>query len=791
MKRRSFLQMLAALFAAPVAAKAVGVDSVGPAIHLPKRRRDDMDLDIELLPTQEEFVFSKAKFPAFVGGFGCVRETTEIATPSGFACIADLSAGDEALSWNETVCEFQRAPTSGGFPKGKANLVRVVTTHGEFVASEHHRARVPSGSYAQVGELRVGDWLSAASQDPHQTSAVFDRIWSPLDDQNYWRIAASYLRGCEVSGRQCGQPLLMAIERALAFYALQDGAPSQRRATHSHRDQFDVRQRMHRYAHRSGQLALGGVDQTPAEFAEHIWQLIRDVSLFLSTRCGRQQDALFDRLARAFLEFVYAVCPIHALAGVDSFLAPTLAHMNATCRQDRRFAERCADHPIKQLFAREDSALVNSITKAAIIHMERLPNQEWFWDLHVAGNNNYLTRDGVIHHNSGKTEALVNRAIIGKLQYPSLDRGYFAPTWDLIKLIAWPRFEELCDKYQIKARLNQGDRILRFQTGGSIIFRSLEVPQRIIGFEIADADVDELDTLPPAKAKLAFQKVIARCRQRKPDGKPNTASVGTTPEGYRYVYEQWQQKASPMYQLYRAKTADNPMLPDDYVESLRETYPPNLLAAYLDGEFVNMTTGSVYPEFNRVLNGSHAVMQDGEPLHICVDFNVMNMTAIVCVIREEMPIAVAEHVRMRDTESMARYLADTYQNRSVSIYPDATGGQRQHANASTSDLAILGAKGFKLMVHGTNGPVRDRVNAVNAMILNAKGERRFKVNVERCPILTKNLETQAYTENGEPEKKSGTEGADHTNDALGYFINYKWPIVRRSFGVVGGIGFAT
>jgi hypothetical protein len=185
------------------------------------------------------------------------------------------------------------------------------------------------------------------------------------------------------------------------------------------------------------------------------------------------------------------------------------------------------------------------------------------------------------------------------------------------------------------------------------------------------------------------------------------------------------------------------------------------------------------------LNGSPAVLQAGEPVHIGIDFNVMNMTAVVLVVREGLPIAVAEHMRMRDTESMARHLAETYPNRSVSVYPDATGTQRQHANAGVSDIAILGAKGFRVCANGTNGLIRDRVNAVNAMILNAKGERRFKINVERCPVTTGNLEKQAYTENGEPDKKSDT---DHSCDALGYALNYKWPIVRPVTSL--NLGFA-
>src|SRR6266705_2555465 len=379
---------------------------------------------------------------------------------------------------------------------------------------------------------------------------------------------------------------------------------------------------------------------------------------------------------------------------------------------------------------------------------------------------------------SGKTEALVNRAIIGKLRYPYLDRGFFAPTWDLIKLIAWPRFEKLCDQYRIHVSLNQQQRVLRFRRAGKIIFRSLEVPERIVGFEIADADVDELDTLPPKKSEFAWSKVVARCRQTKRDGQPNTASVGTTPEGYRFVYKQWHQHASARYKMFKAKTAENYLLPPDYIPSLQETYPPQLLAAYLDGDFVNMTSGSVYPNFNRVLNDSKETIQAGEPLHIGIDFNVMNMSAVVHVMRgEKQPHAVREHVKVRDTETLATMLADTYdvKSRTIFVYPDATGGQRQHANASVSDLAILAAKGFRVCCERSNGPIRDRVNAVNAMILNAVGQRQYKVNTLACPTVTANLEQQAFV-NGEPDKSSGS---DHTNDALGYFLNYKWPIVRR------------
>jgi hypothetical protein len=68
----------------------------------------------------------------------------------------------------------------------------------------------------------------------------------------------------------------------------------------------------------------------------------------------------------------------------------------------------------------------------------------------------------------------------------------------------------------------------------------MENPDAIVGYEVADSMVDELDTLPTAKANEVWNKIIARNRQKKPDGTPNSVAVGTTPEGFRFVYEKWQ-----------------------------------------------------------------------------------------------------------------------------------------------------------------------------------------------------------------------------------------------------------
>lgn len=376
---------------------------------------------------------------------------------------------------------------------------------------------------------------------------------------------------------------------------------------------------------------------------------------------------------------------------------------------------------------------------------------------------------------AGKSESLFKRLLIQKLKYPKLNQGYFAPTFDLIDLIAFPRIEDLLDECGLDYKLNQSKKIFHIKGYGKIICRSMEKPSKIVGFEIADALVDELDTLKTDHAQEAWNKIIARCRQKKADGRPNTAGVGTTPEGFRFCYDRWVKRGGSKYALYRAPTASNPYLPESYIDGLRESYPPQLLEAYLNGEFVNLASGGVYPDFDRKLNGSKETIQNREPLHIGMDFNVLKMAAVVHVMRDGQAHAVDELVGVRDTPTMATLIQERYPDHKILIYPDAAGQATSSKSASESDHIILKKAGFSLIVNGTNPSIKDRVNAYNAQILNAKGERNYYVNVDKCPSLAEALEQQVYDKHGMPDKSTGH---DHVVDASGYFVAKQFPIVR-------------
>ncbi len=373
---------------------------------------------------------------------------------------------------------------------------------------------------------------------------------------------------------------------------------------------------------------------------------------------------------------------------------------------------------------------------------------------------------------SGKTAAGIARIMALKGAFKDCDVAYYLPTYPLVEDIAFKRFPELCERKGWKYKINRQSSYIEFEGAGRIIFRTMENPQRIVGYEVAHSLLDELDTLPIDKAREVWNKVIARNRQK--CAMRNTVAVATTPEGFRFVYERWVKNNAEGYKIFKARTMDNAAnLPEGYIENLQNTYSASLLSAYLDGEFVNLTAGSVYAEFDRLLNQSNEAIIAGEPLHIGLDFNVTKMAAVVHVLRGDNPHAVNELTGIFDTPAMIASIKAKYSGHKIFIYPDASGNNRKSQNASESDIALLKQAGFNIMVNPANPAVKDRVLSMNRLIR----ERKYMVNPDTCPELVESLERQAYDKNGDPDK---TAGFDHVLDATGYCIAYRYPIRART-----------
>lgn len=369
-------------------------------------------------------------------------------------------------------------------------------------------------------------------------------------------------------------------------------------------------------------------------------------------------------------------------------------------------------------------------------------------------------------------------------EHPGVPLGYFAPTYPQIRDIYFPTVEEVAYNWGLTVKINEANKEVHVYCAGfyrsTIICRSMEKPQTIIGFKIGRGLADEIDTMPELKADQAWNKMIARLRYVE-HGLVNGMDVTTTPEGYKFTYKRFHKDPKPSYGMIQASTYDNEKyLPADYIDSLLESYPAQLIEAYLNGEFVNLTSGSIYTGFDRRLNHTMDVHDGFEDVFIGMDFNVMKMAAVVHVMRGDEPRAVMEFIDVYDTPTMCELIKDQFGLVSnIYIYPDASGRNSSSKNYSETDISILAEYGFHIVANNKNPLVKDRIQSMNAMFCNAKHERRYKVNTDKCPKYTEALEQQVYDPFGQPDKSSGV---DHPNDAGGYFIVKEFPIERKQFG---------
>lgn len=385
---------------------------------------------------------------------------------------------------------------------------------------------------------------------------------------------------------------------------------------------------------------------------------------------------------------------------------------------------------------------------------------------------------------SGKSETLFLKLINEKIKHPKVDLGYFAPSYQLIRDIAYGRIQNLLDSMRIKHNLNKAENVLFINGYGKILFRTLEVPERIIGYELFASFLDELDTMRDATVREAWQKVMARTRQIDPDDPKalNKIYSATTPEGFGFCYRRWEKDAIPGYRLIRAPTYSNIHLPDDYVDSLRASYPANLIEAYIEGLFVNLAAKTVYSNFSRKTNHTSEIINPGDEIFIGMDFNVNNMAATVHKKINKIPYACAELTGIADTPAMIEVIQFKYpeDEHKITIYPDSSGRTASSMDASSSDITLLRKAGFSLKYKSKNPFRRDRVMAMQAGFRNGRDEVNYFVNTDICPEYTDALEQQSYDRNGVPEKDTET-NVDDLNDSAGYFMHYDYPVTRREF----------
>ena len=341
---------------------------------------------------------------------------------------------------------------------------------------------------------------------------------------------------------------------------------------------------------------------------------------------------------------------------------------------------------------------------------------------------------------------------------------YVAPTYGAAKEIAWDMLlQTIPDEYIYKS--NETALTMRLINGSNIALKGAEKPNNLRGRALDFVVLDEFADMRPE----TWSEVI---RASLSDRQGSALFIGT-PKGRNHFYDIWATGLTPggNWDSFQYTTLDGGNVPADEIEQARLDLDERTFNQEYAAEFVTYS-GLIYYAFSRELSVVN-IDDTGGTLHIGLDFNVDPMSAVICLRHGQDLLAIDEIVMYgSNTDEMVAEIKNRYSDRHCIIYPDPASRQRKTSAGGRTDLSILQNAGFSVKVKKQHPLVRDRINAVNSRLQAGNGERYLFVS-PKCRQTIKSLERQTYKEGTSQPNK---DGFDHMNDALGYLVEYMFPI---------------
>lgn len=381
-------------------------------------------------------------------------------------------------------------------------------------------------------------------------------------------------------------------------------------------------------------------------------------------------------------------------------------------------------------------------------------------------------------YGGGKTFIGSKRAISTALHNAPVPTMYVSPSYKVAKRTVIPTIRSLLDGKGINYTENKSDHefiILHGGRKGIIWVGSGDDPGSLKGPNLGCALIDE----PFIQSRAVFDQMLARVRD--PKAKLREIALTGTPEELNWGYDicEGDEKVNFDIEVIQDSSLANKALPDDFVQTLMAGYDEKMVQAYVDGLFVNMSHGAIYYSYDEKLNFTDNVIDPDRPIDIGMDFNVNPMTAEFSQ-QAGTEVHVCDEIVLQhsNTPELCEEIKSKYPNSIFNVYPDSSG--KSKSSKGTTDFQIikevLGDQLEKMHYPPKNPRLKDRFNAVNGMLCNAKKERKLFINKAKCPELVKDFrQTTAPYE----EFKKKNPKRTHASDALGYKIHRKYPYGER------------
>ena len=369
----------------------------------------------------------------------------------------------------------------------------------------------------------------------------------------------------------------------------------------------------------------------------------------------------------------------------------------------------------------------------------------------------------------GKTYLAVNELAKFASQ-PNKKVWYVAPSYRQAKAICWGVLKEKMIYHKWVKSINHSDLTITLKNNSQITLRGSDNEQSLRGVGLNFLCIDEFADV----SKEAWYEVL---RPTLSDTKGHALFCGS-PRGFgNWSYELYKMaETNKDWKSFQYTTLEGEQVSEDEIEQAKQDLDLRTFQQEYEATFVNYS-GMIYYNFSRDKNIVEKYKKNTGILHIGLDFNVDPMSAVICVIENDRIFMIDEiQIYSSNTNEICDEIRTRFKNVQIVVYPDPSARQRKTSAGGLTDLSILKNNGFDVRCRSTAPLVRDRINAVNSKLKNVNGKNSLFI-VKSCKNAIKSIERQIYKEGTHiPDKDSGY---DHMNDALGYLVEYNFPLKRN------------
>lgn len=403
---------------------------------------------------------------------------------------------------------------------------------------------------------------------------------------------------------------------------------------------------------------------------------------------------------------------------------------------------------------------------------------------------------------SRKTLLSSRKVLLQAMKNPGHRYFQGAPTRQQAKAIFWDRIKKETKPFWLKDP-SETDLIVTLLNGTELHVVGLDKPQRIEGQPWHGCHISEFDDTKPGCWEANIRPVLSDTNgwaiiDGVPEGRDKIydlalyACNGAIPKTLPGVGAFSECESDPEWCYYHWFSSD--VLPAKEIEAAKRSMDEKTFRQEYEGSFEGFD-GLAYYAFSQANIIDDIPIAKDREIVVGMDFNYDPMCSVIiqdhAIGGRVVPVIVdAFAFRNCDTNAACERIIDHCgADNNFTIYPDPACNSRSAHGAAKTDITLIRqafshAKAFQIRVKTAHPKRKDRLNAVNTRLKNAAGDIGLYVCKRARAIIgdLQRVTTEEYLNGNFTDPMLG-----HSSDALGYFIDYKYPITGQ--GRLGGQTF--